>query len=223
MCRVQQSVYFPIPVTDGYEGNVVVVVSNRNSESKAKKRGRGDCCSFRAGLLLGAWILTLLLPGSPCACSFHSGQHDQSKGDAFLRGTEVTYFYQDSPQKINAQLRYAPLRPISPEASSKESPSKDIYELQRYGSSLSYPSKDGVRTVLETDKSSDSIDASERASLEHDGRWDSIASKDADFTPKAISSEDASKSRHNNDPVISSPMIGRRSIIDLSKDLLRQS
>lgn len=224
MCKVQQSVLISIPIMDGNEDNDVVVMSDRNAESRAKEQKGGDC-SFLAGILLGAGIFALfLLPGSPCLCSFHSFQNDHSNPAVFLRGaaSEMPDFYLDfhttpvqhleSPP--NAQLRYAPLPPISPEASSMESPSKDSYELQRSGSSLSSPSKDSVRTVsLETDKSSDSTNASEKASSEHDGKFDRIASEDADFTPKTVSSEDTWKSSFENDPDILSPVKGRRSII----------
>jgi hypothetical protein len=117
MCKVyQQSVFIPILITNGNEENGVVVMSDRNVESRAKERKGGDC-SLLAGILLGAGILALLLPGSPCSCSFLSGQDDQSTPAVFLRGaaTEMPDFYLDShttpirhrESPPNTQLRFA--------------------------------------------------------------------------------------------------------------------
>jgi hypothetical protein len=171
------------------------------------------------GILLRAGMLALMFAGSPCPCSFHMSRNDYSKGDVFLTGAAMGVLEpsleirdpsmrQDSP-KINAHLRYVPPRPISPEASSMESPSEEVvYKLRKRGSSPSYASKD-VRNGLESDESSDSINASEgRISSEDDNYAVSIASMDGHVTLRTMSSEDdgTANGSYDYEPAIITPM-----------------
>jgi hypothetical protein len=234
MCKIQQPVYISIPVTDGNEESahhVVVATDGISNFEASRAKGRGESQrtgSVMVGILLRAGILALMFAGSPCPCSFHASRNDYSKGDVFLTGGAAMgslepsleirdpSMHQDSPLKINAHLRYAPPRPISPEASSMESPSEeDGYKLRKRGSSPSYTSEDVVRNGLESDESSDSINASEdRIASEDESDADSVASTDGHDTLITLSSEDVGSANSSDDyePAIITTMTPRRYI-----------